>query len=569
MTEHAGFSRAFYIANVMEILERIAWYGFFAVSSLYMSASVASGGLGLSEAQRGVVQGVIPFFVYLLPVVTGALGDRLGYRRLFIVAYIVLAPSYFLLGQVSGFWPFFGFYLLVAVGAAIFKPLVVGTVARSSTETNRGRAFGIFYMMVNVGGFLGPVIAGVMRTISWDYVFLLSSGVILLNLLVCVFFFPRDADIVRAPGALGRSLKDAAEVIGNGRFALLVVPVVFGLMVAGGGWVSWPQLVTGVFIWLLVNLLWDRSQTSLRPATDDPWHRQRMRIGNGAFLVYILTLTLFWAVYNQIFLTMPLYLRDFVDTSDLVQLAARLSPALAQGLSPVNEAQLAALLAELSTMDALSAADALRRLVELQVRPPLEAIEASLAQVARGELATESLASGWAMSYRQVSPEYLISIDFLMIVLCQYLISARIEGRPPFRILIAGTGLIGVSYLLGGLAHAVPVGGFFVMGSAVLFATGEMLASPKSQEYVAAVMPKQQAAMYMGFYFVSLALGFLAAGILSGSFYQHFALNLGRPFLMWAGFAALAVLAMLALLVFDRTLAGRLANAALTRREHV
>ncbi len=558
MTEQAGFSRAFYVANVMEILERIAWYGFFAVSSLYMSASVASGGLGLSEAQRGVLQGVIPFFVYLLPVVTGALGDQLGYRRLFLLSYIILAPSYYLLGQMSGFWPFFGFYLLVAVGAAMFKPLVVGTVARSATDANRGRAFGIFYMMVNIGGFLGPVIAGAMRTISWDYVFLLSSSVIGINLLICLFLFPKDPASARGSGSMATGLKDAGKVIGNGRFALLVVPAVFGLMVAGGGWIAWSTFMVAAAFWLLLNLAWDRLVAG---QGSDHWYRQRLKVGNGPFLLYILTLTLFWAVYNQIFLTMPLYLRDFVDTADLVSLVATVSPTLATAISPVSLDALTALLQDVSATSQTSAAF-LANLTELQVRPPLADIEAGLSQLASGQIDAAMLADNWASAYRQVSPEYVISIDFLMIVLFQYLISARIEGRPPFRILIIGTGLIGLSYVVGGMAHAVPVGGLMVISAAVLFATGEMLASPKSQEYVAEVMPKEQAAMFMGFYFVSMALGFLGAGILSGNFYQLFAIDMGEPLLMWAAFAALSTLAMVALFWFNRTLAPQLSAHA-------
>ena len=163
-----SFSRTFYIANLLEIFERIAWYGFFTVSSLYMSSSPQAGGLGFTDTERGVLQGIIPFFVYVLPVMTGAMGDRVGYRKMFLIAFALLTPSYLLLGQVREFWPFFCVYMLVALGAAIFKPLVVGTVARSANADNRGRAFGIFYMMVNVGGFLGPVIAGYVRAISWD-----------------------------------------------------------------------------------------------------------------------------------------------------------------------------------------------------------------------------------------------------------------------------------------------------------------------------------------------------------------------------------------------------------------
>lgn len=159
------FGSMFYVANVMEIFERLAWYGFFTVSSLYMTTAPQRGGLGFSNSQRGVLQGIIPFFVYLLPVFTGALADRVGYRRMFICAYVILIPAYFLLGEMRGFWPFFMVYMLVALGAAMFKPLVVGTVSRVTDDSNRGIGFGIFYLMVNIGGFLGPILAGTLRVL--------------------------------------------------------------------------------------------------------------------------------------------------------------------------------------------------------------------------------------------------------------------------------------------------------------------------------------------------------------------------------------------------------------------
>jgi dipeptide/tripeptide permease len=67
------FPQTFWAVNTMEIFERMAWYGFFAVSSLYMTGAVSEGGLGFSDQDRGVLQGVVTFFLYLFPVVTGAL----------------------------------------------------------------------------------------------------------------------------------------------------------------------------------------------------------------------------------------------------------------------------------------------------------------------------------------------------------------------------------------------------------------------------------------------------------------------------------------------------------------
>ncbi len=168
---------SFWAANTMEIFERMAWYGFFAVSSLYISGSVESGGLGFSHEDRGVLQGVVTFFLYLFPVVSGTLADRYGFKKVLYVAFMILTPAYFLLGQFTTFPTFFLAFLLVALGAGTFKPVIIGTITKTTNDKTSSMGFGIFYMMVNIGGFVGPIIAGVVRAISWDYVFIASANV--------------------------------------------------------------------------------------------------------------------------------------------------------------------------------------------------------------------------------------------------------------------------------------------------------------------------------------------------------------------------------------------------------
>ena len=515
-----------------------------------MSSSPEAGGLGFSDTERGVLQGIIPFFVYVLPVITGALGDRLGYRRMFLIAFAILTPSYFLLGQVHQFWPFFFVYMLVALGAAIFKPLVVGTVARSANEHNRGRAFGIFYMMVNVGGFLGPVIAGYVRAISWEHVFLLSSIAIGINLLIALVLLEDDTPRESTIKATSTALKDAGEVLGNGRFALMLVPIILGLMVAGGGWISWQHYGLFLLLWAVIQYLWDRTSNP----ESEFWYRQPLRVGNAPFLVYLLVLSLFWAVYNQIFLTLPLYVQDFVDTSDVVLFVNTLSPDFAHYLAPVDPSKIALELGAMAA-DRPDVSDGLRQLAQFQIRVPEEAWLSGMQSLRSGDTMAPALASEWASRYRQVSPEYIISFDFLSIVLFQYFISRWGERRAPFGILIVGTGMIGLSFLLGGAAHMVSFGGLLAIASVVVFAFGEMFASPKSQEYVASVTPAAQAALFQGYYFVSIAIGYLLAGIMSGWAYGEIAVKADKPFLMWAGFALLAMVAMGALALCNRYLA--------------
>ncbi|MCH8968577.1 MAG: MFS transporter [Planctomycetes bacterium] len=218
----------------MEIFERMAWYGWFTVMAVYVTGSVATGGLGFSTELAGALQGIVPFFLYLLPVVTGALADRYGYKKMFIIAYLVMMVSYYLLGQFHTVPTFFMAFMFVAVGAAIFKPVVVGTVARTTNESNSATGFGIFYMMVNVGGFAGPIVAGLVRGKGWEYVFMACSAWSALNLLIVLFFYKEPA----VPGAEQekRSLRQVGdnmvEVLGNMRFFITVFTVVFALMFA-------------------------------------------------------------------------------------------------------------------------------------------------------------------------------------------------------------------------------------------------------------------------------------------------------------------------------------------------
>ncbi|MBN8431662.1 MFS transporter [Microbulbifer salipaludis] len=430
------FPSGFYVANVMEIFERLAWYGFFTLSSLYMTNSVSQGGLGLSDAERGTIQGVIPFLLYLLPVFTGALGDRHGYKRMFFIAFALMTPGYYLLGQVSGFWPFFATLLLVAVGAAIFKPLVVATVSRTTNDRNRAMGFGIFYTMINVGGFVGPIVAGVVKGISWDWVFTIAACWIAVNFLLLLFY--------REPTVATPTAAPTAHKSGN----------------ASAG----PQ----------GSVLADITRV----------------LRNRRFVTYLLIMSSFWACYNQLFLTLPLYIRDFVDTGPLLATVASFSPGIASAISEGSPGQ--------------------------------------------------------------ISPEFITAFNFFSILVLQIAISHLSRQFVSLHILIAGTCVMAASFLWIGFGPVF--GGIGIVLAVVAFSIGEMLTSPKSQEYVAESMPASQAALFMGYYFLSMALGFLLAGLLSGWGYGYLAKTLGRPDWMWAGFAALSIGCAVVLSLYHRTL---------------
>ena len=145
-----GFERPFWIANITEIFERLAYYGAFASLALYLQEQ-----LNFSTEQTGTLTGIFGGMVWFLAIFGGAAADRLGFRRALSVAYLILGASYFLIGSIGASWLapvrnavpiglFVGFILMLpALGISLVKPCVVGTTARASKENVRSIGYSI------------------------------------------------------------------------------------------------------------------------------------------------------------------------------------------------------------------------------------------------------------------------------------------------------------------------------------------------------------------------------------------------------------------------------------------
>ncbi|MBP6185226.1 MAG: MFS transporter [Saprospiraceae bacterium] len=498
------FPSTFWSVNTMEIFERMAWYGFFAVSSLYITGAVGDGGLGFSDEDRGVLQGVVTFFLYLFPVVTGALADRYGYKRMLLAAFLVLVPAYYLLGQFKTFPTFFLAFMLVAMGAAMFKPVVIGTISRVTNDRTASMGFGIFYMMVNIGGFVGPIVAGIVRGWDWSYVFIASSIWISVNFIILAFFFkePTQESKSANPRSLKKVMADMVEVLGNGRFFLfifgLLTVLVIGSKFTSDGSFTWTHILLFVAIWVIGNLGYDlilRSRKSDSPS----WFLQPMKLGDWRFGLFLLIMSGFWTCFNQLFYTLPLYIRDFVDTSDLMN-----------GFTGL-----------LSGLGLTGAAEWVR---------------------------TSMVSEG------QINPEYMINFNAGAIIFFQVLVSYFVTRMKAFTTIFWGVIITIASFCI----LVFGTSGWIVLAGILVFSFGEMMASPKSKEYTGKIAPPEKVAMYMGYFYWCVALGNLFGGILSGQLYGSLARDMQRPDLMWAIFAALAALTAVAVFIYDRRVIQRI-----------
>jgi MFS family permease len=185
-----GLKPNFWFANWMEANERLAFFGARAILPLYMVYAGADGGLGLSFTQKGVILSIWAWVQCLVPMISGGFTDQYGYKKSLYVAYSINILGYLAFAFATGFWGALGAACLIGLGTAIFKPPVQGTIAKASTDENSSIAWGIFYWMVNVGGFLAPMMAAILRgETNFKLVFICAAGVTAFNFIPAIFFY--------------------------------------------------------------------------------------------------------------------------------------------------------------------------------------------------------------------------------------------------------------------------------------------------------------------------------------------------------------------------------------------
>jgi proton-dependent oligopeptide transporter, POT family len=206
----------YWIANWMELVERFAYYGVRVVLPVFMVETIADGGPQLTHIQKGTVYSIWAIVQSFVPIFSGAYADRYGYKLTIAASTVLKILGYVLMGycialaEMAGGAPlaelrradadltyeiFFCGAMLLALGTAVFKPGVQGLIAQEMPDAAAGLGWGVFYQMVNIGGFIGPLIAGYLRVLDWEYVFLACAAGITLNFLpLFTFREPKKTD---------------------------------------------------------------------------------------------------------------------------------------------------------------------------------------------------------------------------------------------------------------------------------------------------------------------------------------------------------------------------------------
>ncbi len=260
-----GFSRAFWISNTTELLERFAFYGVFIVLTLYLSNT-----LGFNDLEASMISGLFSGGLYLLPIFAGAYADKIGFRRSMLVAFSLLTFGYLGLallptfleaaglveyGETTRFlglpdskerWLIVPILCIIMVGGAFIKSVISASVAKETSEANRARGYSIFYMMVNIGSFSGKSIIDPLRSVMGEmgyiYINYFSAAMTFIALLA-VFFLYKSVQTAGEGKSMGEIGRGFIRVFSNWRLLTLVLIVTGFWMVQQQLYATMPKYV--------------------------------------------------------------------------------------------------------------------------------------------------------------------------------------------------------------------------------------------------------------------------------------------------------------------------------------
>lgn len=236
-----SFPKNFWTVIFMEFLERGSYYGVMSVLSVFLILSAGEGGLNFSKEQAGAILGTIPPLLYFLPIIAGAIADRYGYRKVLFFAFTCMILGYGFTGLSNSYFFVFISLMLMALGAGFFKPVISGTIARSTNENNSGLGFGIYYWSINLGAFLFPLIlVPILKAQSYSYIFYMAA--ILASILFVInLFLYKEPEGKRSNKSLSLVFREMFMVLKDWRFILMI-------FLYSGFWILYFQMF-GTVLW--------------------------------------------------------------------------------------------------------------------------------------------------------------------------------------------------------------------------------------------------------------------------------------------------------------------------------
>jgi POT family proton-dependent oligopeptide transporter len=299
-TRFFGHPRGLATLFFTEMWERFSYYGMRAILALFLTHKIVEGGLGWSDSKAGAVYGLYTSMVYLLCLGGGWVADRItGQRRAVFIGGVCIAAGEFCLVVPSEASFYLGLVLLM-IGTGMLKgnvSTIVGQLYKPG-DPRRDSGFSIFYMGINLGALISPIICGwVGERISWRLGFGVAGLGMLLGLVQYVLGAKHLGDAGLRPASTGnaeldgKQKRNAALAVGAGLgvFAILGVLGAIGVIQFTATGISYAQgwvllgISVAVFSWMIFSHGWSLEE------------RKR----SAAILVLFVASAAFWASFEQ------------------------------------------------------------------------------------------------------------------------------------------------------------------------------------------------------------------------------------------------------------------------------
>lgn len=241
-----GFEPTFWVANTLELFERLAFYGAKAVLVIFLATRV-----GLVD-DAGKLAGMFSALIFFLPVVAGVFVDKYGFRKTLIACFAIFSIGYFLIGMAG---MEFGkpivdamgrkayvitVLIITAAGGSLIKPCIVGTVDRTSKPASKALGFSIYYTLVNFGGAIGPLLAiPVRENLGIEFVLVVSSLTSFLLLLGTILFFREP---VTPESVANQEMRTFGKVFRNMLLVFTNIRFMTFLVIFSGFWIMFWQI---------------------------------------------------------------------------------------------------------------------------------------------------------------------------------------------------------------------------------------------------------------------------------------------------------------------------------------
>lgn len=444
-----AFPRTFWTANTIELFERLAYYGMNVILVLYLTRRV-----GFSVELSASITGFFIASLYLLPIPAGAISDKIGFRNGLFIAFSVLAIGYGILGIMPSKVTVIIALVFIAVGGAFVKPVISGTIKKTSPEGLSRIGFSIFYMVVNIGGFAGKLVAKALRQDLGKWIAASDYAALKTWVHSNVPPFEMTQSLINRaaeqhPPMTPEAFLDMLKWQGFG----MQVICLFSVLMA---------LVALAFVAFMYREP-DRTGEPVRSAKETFADMMKLFL-DIKFVSFIVIFAGFDLMFWQLYLSVPTYIVTHISET-----------------APM---------------------------------------------------------------------EYIVAINPGMIIVFQMVIASLVVKMKPIgnmalgmAISVVGMILLGVLPTLWGAIIAIAV-----------FAIGEMTFAPRFLDYVSSLAPKGKIGLYLGFAYMRSFLANLVGGPLSGRLLGKYcpAEGIREPHKMWFTFAAIGLLALVALFVYNR-----------------